>query len=123
MSLDVLRAGETAWIVARSTGVASLVALTLSLLTGMAMRPKSLAWLSTNRAISELHSYATALWLPLGAALFCTCVAANALIDASDVSVAAVATARRRTAERMSGERDGMRTRTARRGRRYMRLA
>ncbi len=68
MSLDVLRAGETAWIVARSTGVASLVALTLSLLSGMALRPKSLAWLSTNRAISELHSYATALWLPLGIA-------------------------------------------------------
>jgi len=58
-----------------------------------------------------------------GAALFCTWLAANALIDASDVSVAAVATARRRTAERMSGERDGMRTRTARRDRRYMRLA
>jgi hypothetical protein len=58
-----------------------------------------------------------------GAALFCTCVAANALIDASDVSVAAVAMARRTTAERMSGERDGMRTRTARRRRPYMRLA
>jgi hypothetical protein len=58
-----------------------------------------------------------------GAALFCTCVAANALIDASDVSVAAVAMARRSTAERMSGERDGMPTRTARRRRPYMRLA
>jgi hypothetical protein len=43
-----------------------------------------------------------------GAALFCTCVAAKALIDASDVSVAAVAIARRTTAERMSGERDDM---------------
>src|SRR5262249_30093692 len=36
------------------------------MLTGMAMRPKSLTWLSTNRAVSELHSYATVLWLPLG---------------------------------------------------------
>jgi len=59
---------QTVWILARSTGVASLVALSLSLLTGMALRPKSLGWLSTNRAVSELHSYATVLWLPLGLA-------------------------------------------------------
>ncbi len=57
---------QTIWIVARSTGVASLLALSLSLLSGMALRPKSLGWLSTNRAVSELHSYATVLWLPLG---------------------------------------------------------
>ena len=68
MNLSVLLAGETLWIVARSTGVASLLALSLSLLTGMALRPKSLAWLSSNRALSELHSYATVLWLPLGLA-------------------------------------------------------
>jgi sulfoxide reductase heme-binding subunit YedZ len=68
VSLSVLLAGETLWIVARSTGVASLLALSLSLLTGMALRPKSLTWLSTNRALSELHSYATVLWLPLGLA-------------------------------------------------------
>lgn len=68
MSLSTLMAGETIWIVARSTGVASLVALSLSLLTGVALRPKILSWLSTNRAVSELHSYATVLWLPLGIA-------------------------------------------------------
>ena len=34
----------------------------------MALRPKSLVWLSTNRAVSELHSYATLLWLPLAIA-------------------------------------------------------
>jgi hypothetical protein len=55
-----------------------------------------------------------------GAALLCTCVAANALIDASDVSVAAVAIARSSTAERMSGERDGMSATTPRRPRRHM---
>lgn len=59
---------ETIWIIARATGVASLVALSLSILTGMAMRPKTLGWLSTNRAISELHSYSTVLWLPLAIA-------------------------------------------------------
>lgn len=68
MNLSLLLAGETVWIIARSTGVASLVALSLSFLTGMALRPKTLTWLSTNRAVSELHSYSTALWLPLGLA-------------------------------------------------------
>ncbi|HZP94818.1 MAG TPA: hypothetical protein VFC31_00585 [Candidatus Limnocylindria bacterium] len=57
---------QTLWIVARATGVASLLALSISLLTGMALRPRSLAWLSTNRAVSELHEYTTGLWLPLG---------------------------------------------------------
>jgi len=66
--IDLLLTGQTYWIIARATGVASLVALSLSMLTGMAMRPKSLGWLSTNRAVSELHSYATVLWLPLGLA-------------------------------------------------------
>ena len=68
MNLQLLFGAQTVWIVARSTGVASLVALSISLLTGVALRPKSLTWLSTNRAISELHSYATALWLPMGIA-------------------------------------------------------
>jgi methionine sulfoxide reductase heme-binding subunit len=68
VSLQLLFAGQTLWVVARSTGVASLVALSISLLTGVALRPKTLTWLSTNRAISELHSYTTVLWLPLGIA-------------------------------------------------------
>jgi methionine sulfoxide reductase heme-binding subunit len=66
--IDLLLTGQTYWILARATGVASLLALSLSMLTGMAMRPKTLGWLSTNRAVSELHSYATVLWLPLGIA-------------------------------------------------------
>jgi hypothetical protein len=57
-----------------------------------------------------------------GAALFCTCVAANALIDASDVSVAAVAMARSSTAERMSGERCGMGSTTPQRRHWYVRV-
>lgn len=68
LNLQLLFAGQTIWIVARSTGVASLVALSISMLTGMALRPKSLTWLSTNRALSELHSYATVLWLPFAIA-------------------------------------------------------
>ena len=68
MNLQLLFGAQTIWIVARATGVASLFALSISLLTGVGLRPKSLTWLSTNRAISELHSYATVLWLPLGIA-------------------------------------------------------
>jgi sulfoxide reductase heme-binding subunit YedZ len=68
VNLQLLLAGQTIWIVARSTGVASLVALSISLLTGVALRPKTLTWLSTNRAISELHSYSTVLWLPFAIA-------------------------------------------------------
>ncbi|HEY3218995.1 MAG TPA: hypothetical protein VGK15_07895 [Candidatus Limnocylindria bacterium] len=34
----------------------------------MALRPQSLTWLSTNRAIAELHTYMTVLFLPLGLA-------------------------------------------------------
>ena len=59
---------ETIWILARATGVASLLALSLSLLTGVALRPQSLRWLSTNRAVSELHEYTSWLWIPLGIA-------------------------------------------------------
>lgn len=66
--LAFLFSGQTIWIIARATGVASLVALAIAMLTGMAMRPKALTWLSTNRAVSELHEYATFLWLPLGLA-------------------------------------------------------
>jgi hypothetical protein len=58
-----------------------------------------------------------------GAAMFCTCVAANAVMLARDVSVAAVAMARRITPERMSGGRWGMRHRTSRQLSGYMRLA
>jgi hypothetical protein len=44
-----------------------------------------------------------------GAASFCTCVAANAVIDASEVSVTAVARERRNSDERTRGPRSGIR--------------
>jgi len=44
-----------------------------------------------------------------GAASFCTCVAANADIDASELSVTAVASERRSSEERMRGLRSGTR--------------
>lgn len=57
---------ETYWILARASGTASLVALALSLLSGMALRSGILGRLARNRAVSELHTFTTVLWLPLG---------------------------------------------------------
>lgn len=57
---------ETLWLLGRAAGVGSLVALALSLLSGMALRSGILGRLAHNRAISELHTFTTVLWLPLG---------------------------------------------------------
>ena len=56
------------WIIARATGTASLVALTLSVLTGMALRTGTFAWLSQNRGLRVVHGFLTVLWIPLGLA-------------------------------------------------------
>jgi methionine sulfoxide reductase heme-binding subunit len=56
------------WILARSTGTASLVALTLSILTGIALRTGTFAWLSHNRGVRIVHGFLTVLWIPLGLA-------------------------------------------------------
>ena len=56
------------WILARSTGTASLVALTLSVLTGIALRTGAFAWLSHNRGMRVAHGFLTVLWIPLGLA-------------------------------------------------------
>ncbi|MDE3111425.1 MAG: ferric reductase-like transmembrane domain-containing protein [Chloroflexota bacterium] len=57
---------ETFWLLGRAAGVAALVSLALSLLSGMALRSGILGRLAHNRAISELHTFTTVLWLPLG---------------------------------------------------------
>ena len=56
------------WIIARSTGTAALVALTLSVLSGMALRSGALAWLSHNRGVRAVHDLTSVLWLPLAIA-------------------------------------------------------
>src|ERR1700687_5339970 len=56
------------WILARSTGTASLVALTLSLLTGIALRTGTFAWLSHNRGVRVVHGFLAVLCIPLGLA-------------------------------------------------------
>jgi sulfoxide reductase heme-binding subunit YedZ len=56
------------WIVARSTGTAALVALVLSVLSGMALRSGALAWLAHNRGVRAVHDLTSVLWLPLAIA-------------------------------------------------------
>jgi sulfoxide reductase heme-binding subunit YedZ len=53
------------WIIARSTGTAALVALVLSMLSGMALRSGALAWLAHNRGVRAVHDLTSILWLPL----------------------------------------------------------
>jgi sulfoxide reductase heme-binding subunit YedZ len=59
---------DLVWIIARSTGTAALVALTLSVLSGMALRSGALAWLSHNRGVRAVHDLTSLLWLPLAIA-------------------------------------------------------
>src|SRR5437870_12560998 len=59
---------DLVWIVARSTGTAALVALVLSVLSGMALRSGPLAWLSHNRGVRAVHDLTSVLWLPLALA-------------------------------------------------------
>jgi sulfoxide reductase heme-binding subunit YedZ len=56
------------WVVARSTGTAALVALVLSVLSGMALRSGALTWLSHNRGVRAVHELTSVLWLPLAIA-------------------------------------------------------
>jgi sulfoxide reductase heme-binding subunit YedZ len=55
------------WIAARATGLASYIALCLSILSGVALRTSVLDFLATNRALRSLHDFTTWLWIPLGA--------------------------------------------------------
>jgi sulfoxide reductase heme-binding subunit YedZ len=59
---------ELIWVLARSTGTAALVALVLSVLSGMALRSGALAWLSHNRAVRAAHDLSSVIWLPLAIA-------------------------------------------------------
>lgn len=59
---------DAVWVVARSTGTAALVALVLSVVSGMALRSAALAWLSHNRGVRAVHDLTSLLWLPLAIA-------------------------------------------------------
>jgi predicted ferric reductase len=56
------------WLLSRATGLSAFAALSLSVLSGEALRTSVLDFLASNRAIRKLHDVTTPLWLPLGAA-------------------------------------------------------
>ena len=53
------------WLLARVAGLSSFAALSISLLSGLALRTGVLDWLGSNRALRSLHEYTTLLWVPL----------------------------------------------------------
>jgi len=53
-------------VIARIAGLASFAALSLSLLTGVALRTSVLDFLGSNRGVRSLHEYTAFLWIPLG---------------------------------------------------------
>jgi methionine sulfoxide reductase heme-binding subunit len=54
------------WVLARVTGLSSFVALSISLLSGLALRTAVLDWLAGNRALRATHEFTAVLWVPLG---------------------------------------------------------
>lgn len=53
------------WLLARITGLTAFAVLSLSVLSGEALRTSVLDFLATNRAIRRLHEFTTPLWIPL----------------------------------------------------------
>ncbi|MFN2519461.1 MAG: hypothetical protein ABR525_00260 [Candidatus Limnocylindria bacterium] len=74
------------WVLARALGLTSFAALSLSVLSGVALRTSVLDFLARNRALRALHDFTTPLWLPLGAAHVVTLLFdATARIGPADV--------------------------------------
>ena len=55
----------TFWFIARITGLTAFAVLSLSVLSGEALRTSVLDFIAKNRAIRKLHDFTTPLWLPL----------------------------------------------------------
>ena len=54
------------WILARVCGLSAFAALSISLLTGAALRTAVLDWLGSNRSLRSVHEFTAILWIPLG---------------------------------------------------------
>jgi predicted ferric reductase len=54
------------WILGRVTGLGSFAALSISLLTGLALRSGLLGGWAPNRALRATHEFTALLWIPLG---------------------------------------------------------
>jgi sulfoxide reductase heme-binding subunit YedZ len=53
------------WFAARATGLTAFAAISLSVVSGEALRTSVLDFLASNRAIRRLHDFTTPLWIPL----------------------------------------------------------
>ena len=58
----------TFWFIARITGLTAFAVLSLSVLSGEALRTSVLDFLAKNRPIRKLHDFTTPLWIPLALA-------------------------------------------------------
>ena len=54
------------WVVARASGIGSLAALCLALVSGIALRTSIFTWAGTSREVRALHDFTNLLWIPLG---------------------------------------------------------
>jgi len=54
------------WVLSRVSGLTAFAGLSISLLSGVALRTAILDWLGNNRAVRALHEFSTILWIPLG---------------------------------------------------------
>jgi sulfoxide reductase heme-binding subunit YedZ len=54
------------WMLARVTGLTSFVALSMSLLSGLALRTAVLDRLASNRVMRSTHEFTAILWAPVG---------------------------------------------------------
>jgi len=54
------------WILGRVAGLSSFAALSISLVTGVALRSGLLGGLANNRAMRSTHEFTAILWIPLG---------------------------------------------------------
>lgn len=54
------------WVLARVAGLSCFAALSISLLTGLALRSALFEGLASNRAVRSTHEFTAVLWVPLG---------------------------------------------------------
>ncbi|MBO0707710.1 MAG: ferric reductase-like transmembrane domain-containing protein [Candidatus Dormibacteraeota bacterium] len=60
--------GLVLWVVARVAGLTAYAVLASAVVTGLALRTSIFQSLTTNRALREVHTFATVLWIPLAVA-------------------------------------------------------
>lgn len=61
-----MTADQFLWVLSRVAGLAAYAALSISVLSGVALRTAVLDWVASNRALRGVHEYTAVLWIPLG---------------------------------------------------------